>query len=1801
MKSFQKFFFILLIAFLASCKTNKISVVRTNFDNEIAVQQNLSFKFNSDIAPDELLNTWDTTQYLQFTPQIKGRYQWVSASELIFSPEQGFHPGTKYKASLLPIIGKIGNQNKSVASSSFEFHTPFLQIQSAKAYWGLSSLNQNDIIIGIDLGFNYPIMVQDLDKKLHIQVGDYQLPYRIISSGESETIILELNPPAATGDQNIPVNISIDKDLPFAGNTVKTDDKMTSNTVIPSRTKLMITGITAEMSEGNGIINIFSSQPLLNENLNKNITISPKVTFTTEHQNNVLRISGDFEEDKNYKITISKNIKGIFGIGLESDYTQSVSLSKSEPYISFSNSTDTYLSSKGAQNVAVNFGNVENIKLSVFKIYENNIIHYLRSGKSYSYYWDNSEFDEIWYDFYEWQGDENFGRQVLEKKVEVNQLPKYHNSRLLNLDLKEINNNDAGKGIYVISVQDSKRRWLRDAILVSISDMGLMAKVGKNSVLVSSHSIVDATPIEGVKIDFISTNNQKIHQASTGKDGFLLINNTENLFKNFSIGMITARHGDDFNYLFFNHSSVETSRYEVGGKYTGTSEFDLFIYGDRKLYRPGDSVYINTIVRTLNWQTPDNIPLKFRIVNPSGRLLTSFRKTSNLEGATEIAFKLPDAAITGTYTIEVYSGNDVLYNSYRFSCEEFMPDRISVKVKLAKTDFKPKESFKLEILAENFFGTPASGRKVENEMSLRRSIFSPKKYKDYNFEVSIPQSFNIENSVKDTKTNKNGEASETFSIPDLQGIGMLSGTIFTTVFDENDRPINRHSGFRVATQDVFYGIKHFDSYVNTRKPLKFNLLALNKDEKAISANAHVIIIRNEYHSVIQRSGSSYRYNSNKREIEVFNKSINFVNGVASFDFTPTVSAEYEIKVYGNREHGYVGQKFWAYGAGDTDFSSFEVDKDGEIIIEQNKETYFTGEKAELLFKCPFSGKLMVTIERADVIEYKVLPIVDKTAQMTLDINESHLPNIYISATAIRPLSNNDIPLTVAHGYASLGVENKAYQIKPTIKAPASVMSRSRQTVEVTTQAGAQVTIAVVDEGILQMNNYKTPDPFDYFYQKRALEVKSYDLYARIFPELKRFLSSTGGDLAMELGKRVNPFTNKRIKLISLWSGILPTTNGKASFTFDIPQFSGSLRVMAVSWKGRHFGSAETNITVADPIVISTALPRFLSPNDHINVPVTLSNTTKATADVSIRLTAKGPANITGEKEFKASIPANSEHRVVFKAQALPNIGEALFTTTVTQGGKNYIEEIYVPVRPSLGFIKYFTSGVVEKENETISIGGNFIQNSVRNTLVFSKSPITEFSKDLSELINYPYGCLEQVVSTAFPLLYYRDLAKAIGHENKNINWNPDYIVQEAIYKVQNLQQYSGGMLYWSGSDSPHWWATAYATHFLIEAKNEGFDVNMSVIKNAVSYLEEKSKEKSTKEYYFTDGSGRSYQQSLITQEAPYSIFVCALAGSKNISLLNYYRTQYQNLTEEGKYLLASAYAFSGNKSTFRELLPAKYTFPMVNREQSGSFNSPIRNSALVLFTLHKTDPNNAQIPLLSQKLSNDLKRSKWLSTNDRAFALLALGNIAKANMKSTVKAQIKLANNTTYNFDNEEVSITEDISNSKLNINKQGNGKLYYFYQAEGFSKDGKVEEKDNFMAVRRTIFDRFGKQITNFNLKSNDLLVVRISVVSLDQSRIDNVAINDMLPACFEIENPRINTERDYTWIKDKSNPEHMDIRDDQITYFTTVNSRIKNFYYVVRVVSSGSFRIGIVSADAMYDGNYYSYHGHGEIRVER
>ncbi len=339
--------------------------------------------------------------------------------------------------------------------------------------------------------------------------------------------------------------------------------------------------------------------------------------------------------------------------------------------------------------------------------------------------------------------------------------------------------------------------------------------------------------------------------------------------------------------------------------------------------------------------------------------------------------------------------------------------------------------------------------------------------------------------------------------------------------------------------------------------------------------------------------------------------------------------------------------------------------------------------------------MLVMMETDHVISYQYVDVNNRDASLDLKLTGDHVPNVYITATLIKPHEVSDIPLTVAHGFQSVTVEEKSRKIPVEIIAKKMVRSKTRQKVKVKAAPGSYITLSAVDNGVLQVSDFKTPDPYNYFYQKKALQVTAYDMYPLLFAEVRAKLSSSGGDGELDMSKRTNPMPAKRIKVVSYWSGIAKANgSGEADFEFDIPQFSGELRLMAVSYKGSGFGAADNTMTVADPIVISTALPRFLSPGDTVNVPVTLSNTTDKSANVTASITTDGSVKIVGGSSQGISLNAKSEGRAVFQMVANPTIGIANVKISVNGLGEKFEDATEISVRPPSTLQKVTGSGSI---------------------------------------------------------------------------------------------------------------------------------------------------------------------------------------------------------------------------------------------------------------------------------------------------------------------------------------------------------------------------------------------------------------------------------------------------------------------------------------------------------------------------
>lgn len=1781
------------IAFsLLACNHNLVNLEYTNAKDEVPPLTNLIFRFDKSLVNDSLTNQWDSTRYISFEPAIPGKFRWEHGDELVFSPTAPLSPATSYKATLNSDILQYSKFDHFGQAGKIRFHTPSLNLENTNALWTLSDEHSNTPVPQVALYFNYPVDPTTLKEKMKISVNGHQVEYALQTLSSSSKISLRLSG-IKTEDKDYEAKISLDKGLVPVGGSNGTADLTEVNATIPSPFVLRINEILANQDGLGGTIQVSTSQQINASDLAAHIKISPAVKFTTEATENGFLIRSDqFDADKSYQFTLSKGLRGKIGGVLQEDYFNNIAFGELEPSISFANSKGIYLSAKGERNIEIRITNVAKIKLVISKIYENNLL----SARSNGYYPRETTGENAG------SVDEDIsptsGDVIYEQEVDTRTLPKYGNSRLFHFDIQD--KLPEFKGIYHIMIRSAKDYWVRDSRFISLSDIGLIAKDARENLVVFANSIQTASPLKGVNIVAYGENNQILGMGATNDSGVAEIKYTRREFAGFRPAMLIAKTADDFNYLPFSSTKVNTSRFDVEGKNPGASGLDAFIYPERDIYRPGEKINYSVIVRDYTWHSPGEIPVKLKFLLPNGKELKNFRKNLNAEGSLEGSIELPVTAITGSYSLEVYTSNDVLLNSLPFRVEEFVPDRIKVTAKLNKDFLEPGSTGQLDIHADNFFGPPAANRNYEVEIQLKQKTFSPKKYKNYDFSLSNQKTF-YDEVVREGKTNVEGNATEKYEVQEMyRNIGLLQADFYTTVFDETGRPVSRLTSTNIYTQPHYFGIADDGNwYYALNQPIRFPLIVLDRNEKLLNGiPAAVSVIKHEYRTVLTKNGSYFRYESQKEDKLITSAATTVSGEPTAFSFTPRSPGEYEIRIAIPGANSYVSRSFYSYGYLGSDQTSFEVNNEGHVDIQPDKSSYYNGETVKALFKAPFDGRMLVTLETAKLISYQYVNVVKRTATLDLKLTAEDIPNAYITATLIKPHGMSDIPLTVAHGFENIKVEEKSRKIPVVIVARQTVRSKTQQEITVKAAPNSMVTLAAVDNGVLQVSDFKTPDPYEYFYARRALAVDAYDIYPLLLPELKARLSSTGGDTETDMTKRTNPMPARRIKILSYWSGIKKAdANGEARFELDIPQFSGEVRLMAVSYHNERFGSGESKMTVADPLVLSTALPRFLTPSDSVLVPVTVTNTTTKTATGSAVLKTTGGILVAGADRQEFTIPPNSEKRLSFHVTAKPEIGIGKVVVDVNGLGEKFSDETEISVRPAASLQKNTGSGMLKGgSSQTLHFDpSDFIPSSISSNLLISRFPGAGLGKYLGYLLQYPYGCTEQTVSIAFPQLYFGDLADAL-HQDKGIRNNANYNVQEAIRKIKMRQLYNGAVTLWDSELSANWWTTVYAAHFLIEAGKAGFDVDKGLLEAMLGYINGQLRDRKTVNYYYN----RNQVKKIVPKEVIYGLYVLALAGKPNTPVMNYYKANPALLSLDCKYMLAAAYALSGNQSNFKQFLPGEFAGEESLAQTGGSFYSDIRDEAIALDVLLEVDPGNAQIPLMAKHVTDKLQQRTWYSTQELSFGFLALGKIAKQQAVSDATAEIKVGGKTIARFTGADLKINPaQLKAGSPEIQVKGKGSLYYYWEQEGISAGGAMKESDNYLKVRKRFFDRYGRAISGNSFRQNELVIVQLTLEKSFSGAVENVVITDLLPAGFEIENPRTKEIPGMEWIKDASTPTALDVRDDRINLFVDADHIKQTYYYAVRAVSPGLFKMGPVSADAMYNGEYHSYNGGGMIRV--
>jgi uncharacterized protein YfaS (alpha-2-macroglobulin family) len=1807
---------------ITACSGNRIKVL--NFSPTGEVQEFTTFQvdLSDDLAPAEKQNEWLDEAFLEFSPPVKGKTKWLSGSTFIFSPETPLAAGADYTAKITDAV-RFGKEGKKVKQEEFSVHTPYFDAAEVDFYWTQIPHSNFKVTVQANLVFNYVVDPATLRDYLQVdKAGVVVTNYEVITKEPAKVIAINFGEQQQTeADQQFTIRVLKGLKSPVAERPMT--ETRTFDVSLAALTRLAITDVASGVDGEQGWIEVYTTQKVDEKVLARYLKLEPATDYEVVTTDNSFRLLGDFMPGSMVDLVIKKGLPGLYGGQLEEDYAQEVVLADLDPTLKFADSKGQYLMRGGNHNVEFMACNIPNVTVSVYEVFENNLLFYLYrqvsnsdpyccGARSGSYYASDGEYGEEYYegDYYEdeyyyddYYGGSNVGNygRLLHKDTVT--LSGYKN-RLQRIPVNLSNHLDQRfKGVYVVELRDEENYWRGDSRLISISDLGIIAKRSHDEMIVWVNAVSTAAAVADAEVSILSTNNQVLHTGRTDDQGRLVVTNLQEKLGDFNPRMVIVRKGDDFNFVDFGQTETELSRFDVGGKTEYNDQYDTYLFAERNLYRPGETANVAAIVRDHKLQPVKDLPVRFKVISPRGKTFYEASKKLDSQGSCEINMTVPVYAETGDYTVELYNGDKMMLGTYRVGVEEFVPDKIRVEVNPSAKTLKRGDELKIDIFGEYLFGAPCSDHAYEVDLHLSHQNFRSKKYNDYNFYAEGASRPYLDNQFLEESLDEEGKATYTYTMDEsLESPGYIHATAYVTVFDNTGRTVSRSAGFDMYPQNWFTGIKATRYYAGLNEVNPIKLVAVDATDKDIpSFRGEVELIRWEWRTVLKKNyNDTYYYTSERKEVVVEKKDVTLSGGAYTYNCKLTTSGSYEVRFRKKDEDRFVSTSFYAYGSSSNTATSFQADREGRVEITTEKEQYKPGDKIKVLFTTPFSGKMLVTVERDNVIENQIIEVTGNAASIELTATDEYLPNVYVSATLFRAHSGErQTPFFVGHGFKSIKVDEPSYKLPVKINAPARIKPRGSQQITVNAGANEEVymTLALVDEGILQIRDFETPDPYKYMYAKRKLSVSQYDLYQMLLPEVKSSGAPGGGD-GESMADRQNPIQAQRFKLLSYWSGIRRTdASGNATFNIPIPQFNGEARVMAVAWTGKKFGSASQPMKISDDVVVMPAIPRFLAPGDSLALPVSVMNTTDKSGKVDVSIRVEGGLKIAGAKSQSVSLTPKGNGRALFGIVADNTSGVAKIIIETT-GMDKVKDETEIAIRPTSPPTKEHGAGMLASGTTKVNIGSGFIPSTQKTTLVISKFPAAQFGQQLRELVGYPHGCLEQTTSKLFPQLYVEDLAAAVDAEVKQ-NGNPVYFVNEGIRKVQGMTMGDGSMSMWPGSSYSNDWANVYAIHFLVEAKKAGYDVNDKVLKSCQNYLQRQAANKGTYSYR-TFANGVEKVEVKAHKQEIYALYVLALAGKADMGMMNYYRSRPHLLTGDTRYLLAGAFGHVNNWSAFSELLPGTFKAEVPERQDGGCYDSEFRANAIMLAVLADVDPNHKQVQPLINWLSEHADEA-W-STQDRSWLFLAMGKAARATANSNLKVDVLVDGKSVGSFDGtHSASIRSAALNGKqVTLNASGTGKVYYFWSTQGVkaSSTGTKEEDEN-LTVRRTFYTRGGVQITDNTFEQGDLVVVKISLTTGVRG-VDNLAISDLIPAGFEIENPRLSSSTSLNWVKNDLYTQYMDIRDDRLNLYANMpGGTERTLHYMCRVVNAGHFRLAPIEAEAMYSPFYHSTKGAGWVTV--
>jgi len=1712
-------------------------------------------------------------------PAMHGVWRWYGVNVLRFEPSGQLPLASEYKLVVNP-QQLVSAEQEFAGEKEFVVRTDDFLVR--RVTWSEVPGEDSTVSFQGEIEFNYAVSPAVLAPRIHLRDGTAEGHIDILTGYPTQTLTFK-TAPIRKEKAARSVSIVINSDVSSTEGNVTLGHDFEQALPIGSRDILVVRGVKATPAERETTIRIELSSPVSAASAQQKLTITPAVHSRVESEGNDLLVIGKFTPGQSYELRLGEGLVATDSALLASPFQQTVPVADLEPLLNFQ-SDGMFLSSSGYRTLAVDSINVPKAQLTVDRVYRNNLFFYLESS-GYSRYGDDEEGDNDSY-YRPYMNSQEvghvYGDRLIDKEIVLGGNANHRQTTTISMEPLITGQKP---GLYKVSLRRNDDDWRGTSRWVLITDIGIVVKHSKSEMLVWTASFRDLAPVAGTTITLVSDQNQTLARGTTDARGFATLKSIKTDAHPF---LLIAQHGADFSFLLLGNSRVDTSPFDVGGDTIGDAGYSAFLYGERGLYRPGEKVQGLVVLRDRLLAAPPRMPIVLRHKDPEGADRGSIRVDSDASGSASFEIALPPYAKTGRHTLEALIGKEVV-GSWGFQVEEFVPDRIKVAIQPAVST--PK-SLSFSVSSDYLFGAPAASLAVETKVRLVPSTFEPKGFEAFRFGNFSRKFDPREISSDQSRLDDKGRREYSIDVPaNLSVPSSLEAVITARVQEQGGRGVSALSRMPVHPYPLYVGLRRLPES-DSGGSMAFEYLAVSPTGKEVATPPlRADFFEDRWHTVLRLTANGgYNYESTRDSEQVRTISLPAGKGHGHVAFNPREWGSYRVVITDPATLASSELEFdsWNPGRG---YSPWAMRNPGRLELTLDKADYAPGEQATVQIKAPFSGKALVTVERDRVYSSQVVELTGNTARVTVPIPAEGRPNAFITATVVRTAADLEPgEAGRAFGAIKVDIDRARNQLKPEIRAVDAMRSNRKLQIEVVTTPGATVTVSAVDEGILQLIAQKAPDPFGYFYRQLALDVATHDIFALLLPEVKPKSGALAG--GSESGEGVAQFLStesiRRTRPVAFWSGSLVADSaGSVRVSFAIPELQGAVRITAVAHDHARFGSSEKMVRVHDPLVLLPTVPRFLSTDDVAQIPVTVRNDSPASGTFTVTVTASGAVSVQNPSTQQIEIAKGREATALFPIVGGPAHGEARLAFAVAGNWERATASAVFPVQSPLPAVTEeaagsLTSSAVDLPSTTTT---QFRADSVQRELIVSPLPLIQLRGRLDYLVHYPYGCVEQTTSTSFPMLYLADIAAEVepeGFANRDI---PGY-VREGIRRLGTMQTSSGGFSMWPYGEDVNVWGTIYATHFLVEARRGGYLVESTVYDRALAYVAQLA---NARPAYDHEG----------LREAIYALYVLGRAGKPELGTMDFIRSRHAaELSSDMRAMLGAAYAGTGNQGAVQQLFADIETEEQIARFTGGSYASPMRNRALVLLALLDAAPSDPRIPSLVERQIRDAVADRYYTTQESALVLLAIGRYLRQQRGlGPYSGKVLVDGKPVGSFTSKTARFKKlPAGNVRVVLDEPyHSGAAFYALRTRGVPTVASFHPSSEGLRITRTFLTREGTVLPSLEAKQGDLLVVRIEVETI-AGPMQNVVVENLLPAGLEVENPRLSTTETLPWVNVIAAPQHADARDDRVLFFVDLQPRATlTFYTLVRAVTPGVFALPPTQAEAMYNP---AFHSTGELQ---